>query len=514
MKKQTLLSTLVMAAIFAACSNEETTSVAGENRKVNFVIQETVSRTVTNGNITTFVEGDAIGITSSGLDIDMSNATYAVGANGSLSGGSFYYDGNNKGTFYAHYPITSKFSEGTVSMSVPANQATETAFNACDFMTSTAIGDPTTGGTVVLKFKHRLALVKVIWNGSTTAKGVSLLGVKPTVTWTHATDACETSGNAIDINLWKQDGKQEYWALIPEQTLAKGSQMLTIEDADKNFSYTLSTNLAFSANNVKKITLNVTEAGDVEAAISEIDIENWDEDTNDGGGIVEEVILPPVELISEAEGKNITLTPNSKNNAVAGAWNVAIYKPSTGTPKSVIEAEEGVLHLNVDTIAGVVDKNNKNISGNWWDNAVYFRPSETLAAKIKPALYKLTFEAKASAAGKGFMVQVMKGDESANTYFGISNVDPTTKDDVTYNRMYYPSFKEEDFTDNGMGYKTMTYWVDFAKVLDKDGGDITDEKVGDYEKVLLTLSVNTGTSDANAYGVDFWFKNFTLIEVK
>lgn len=496
MKKQTLLSTLVMAAIFAACSNEETTSVAGENRKVNFVIQETVSRTVTNGNITTFVEGDAIGITSSGLDIDMSNATYAVGANGSLSGGSFYYDGNNKGTFYAHYPITSKFSEGTVSMSVPANQATETAFNACDFMTSTAIGDPTTGGTVVLKFKHRLALVKVIWNGSTTAKGVSLLGVKPTVTWTQATDACETSGNAIDINLWKQDGKQEYWALIPEQTLAKGSQMLTIEDADKSYSYTLSTNLAFSANNVKKITLNITEAGDVEAVISEIDIENWDEDTNDGGGIVEEVILPPVELISEAEGKNITLTPNNKNNAVAGAWNVAVEDGNT------IEIDsDNSLHFNIS-------------KGSWWNNALYFRPSATLAAKIKPTRYKLTFEAKASAAGKGFMVQVMKGDESANTYFGISNVDPTTKDDVTYNRMYYPSFKEEDFTDNGMGYKTMTYWVDFAKVLDKDGGDITDEKVGDYEKVLLTLSVNTGSSDANAYGVDFWFKNFTLIEVK
>ena len=37
------------------------------------------------------------------------------------------------------------------------------------------------------------------------------------------------------------------------------------------------------------ITLNITEAGDVEAVISEIDIENWDEDTNDGGVSVVDV---------------------------------------------------------------------------------------------------------------------------------------------------------------------------------------------------------------------------------
>lgn len=502
MKKQTLISALALAAIFAACSNEEAATVAGENQKVNLVIQETVTRTVTDGNSTTFVEGDQIGITSSGLDIDMSNATYTVGADGSLSGGSFYYDGNNKATFYAHYPITSTYSEGVVTLSVPANQATEAAFNACDFLTSTATGDPTTGGTVVLKFKHRLALVKVIWNGSTTATGVTLLGAKPTVTWTHATDACATSGDAIDINLWKQDGKQEYWAMIPEQTLASGKQLLTIADADKNYSYTPSADLAFSANNVKKITLNVNEAGDVEATISDINIENWEEDTNDGGGTVEEIETPAVELISETDGRNITLVAGTKNNPAAGVWNAAIASGNT----LVMDDTENAIHLKVDTIGGV--------DGKWWNNAVYYRPSETLAAKIKPALYKLTFKAKAGVAEKGFLVQVMKGDESTNTYFGILNVDPSTKTEVTYTRMYYPSFKAELFTDNAMDYQTMTYWVNFGTIINADGTTVTEGKVGDYDNVLLTLSVNTGTSAANAYGVDFWFKDFTFIEVK
>lgn len=498
--KKYILSTMALAALLVACSNEEVTSPAAENSLVSFVLDKQVSRTVTSGNTTTFVEGDAIGITSSGLDIDMSNSTYTVGADGTLTGGSFYYDGNNKATFYAHYPTTATYKEGTVALSVPANQASDAAFNACDFMTSTATGDPTNGGTVVLKFKHRLALVKVVWNGSTTATNVTLMGAKPTVTWTHSTDACATSGDAIDINMWKiAADKQEYWAMIPEQTLKGGQQLLTITDVDKSYEFAPSADLSFSANTIKKITLNLTEEGSIEATISNIDIENWTEDTNDGGGYVEEVKLPAVEIISEDP---TALTPNSKANAVEGAWNVAVAEGNT------IEIDsENALHLNIDTIGGV--------DGKWWNNAVYFRPSAEVAAKIKPAIYKLTFKAKASAAGKGFMVQVMKGDENANTYFGILNVDPATKEEVTWARMYYPSFNTNLFTDGVMEeYQEMTYWVNFGKILDTAGTTVTDAKVGDYEKVLLTLSVNTGTTDANAYGVDFYFKDFTFIEVK
>ena len=499
--KKYFLSALALSALFVACSNEEEVATTTEKSPVNFVLDKQVGRTVTNGNTTTFVEGDQIGITSSGLDIDMSNATYTVGADGSLSGGSFYYNGNNKATFYAHYPTTATITDGVVSMNVPANQATETAFNACDFMTSTATGDPANGGTVVLKFKHRLAMVKVVWNGSATATNVMLHGAKPTVKWTQATDATATDGNAIDINMWKIDEGQEYWAMIPEQTLTTAYKLLTITDADKSYEYTPAGNLTFSANTIKKITLNLTEEGNVEATISDIDITNWEEDVNDGGGYVEEVQLPAVEIITVEAGKNIALTLNSKNNAVESAWNVAVAEGNT------IEIDsEKALHLNIDTIGGV--------DGKWWNNAVYYRPSAEVAAKIKPAIYKLTFKAKADAALKGFMVQVMKGDESANTYFGIFNADPATKDEVTWARMYYPSFKADLFNEGVMEYQEMTYWVNFGKILDTAGTTVTDAKVGDYEKVLLTLSVNTGTSDANAYGVDFWFKDFTFIEVK
>lgn len=496
MKKHFLYAIVLLAAVVTGCRkdnpDEDTTQTP-----VTFVIDKEVTRTVTSGNTTTFVEGDMIGISSSGLKTDMSNAQFSVKADGTLSGDAFWYNGKNAASFFAHYPYTASYSTGKVSMTVSADQTSAEKFNACDFMTASAEGDPTKGGLVSLKFHHRLTLVKVVWGGSLTAVKAELKGLLPTVTWAQAYNTLETSGTATDIAMWLTDkANQEYWALVPAQTVKSGSDLVVITDVDKEYKYVTESDVTFTANTVKKITLVIREDGSVEASISEIDIENWGNDSEEVGGKVDEVVIPPVALIPDGD---IVLTANSKANAAAGAWNVAVEEGST--IEVVAEGDDaGAIHMNIGTDL------------KWWNNAVYYRPAEAVAAKIKPSVYKLTFEAKASVALKGFMVQVMKGDADGNVYFGILNTDPAlTADVVTYNRMYYPSFKEEQVA---AGYVKMTYWVDFSVVINADGSSVTEGAVGDYEKVLLTLSVNTGTSAANAYGVDFHFRNFEFTEVK
>ena len=123
---------------------------------------------MTNGNATSFEAGDQIVINSIGLAPDMENETFTVGTDGSLEADlSFYYDGNKSAQFYAHYPITATSNAGTVSITVPDIQKGEDQYNATDFMTATATGSATTNnGTVSLKFTHRLALVKINWEGS------------------------------------------------------------------------------------------------------------------------------------------------------------------------------------------------------------------------------------------------------------------------------------------------------------------------------------------------------------
>lgn len=495
MKKTLLYAILLLAVVTTGCKKDDNPSDEKTKTPVSFVIEEEVTRTVTNGNTTTFTAGDQIGISASGLATEMNNSIFTVGSNGALTGDSFYYDGMNPATFYAHYPVAAEYGNGNVKMTVSSDQSNAEKFNANDFMTATAVGDPATGGTVVLKFHHRLTLVKVIWGGSLTASAANLENVLPEVTWAQTANTLTTGGNATSINMWKTSADaQEYWAVIPAQTVEEGTDLVTITDGGKVFKYITGADINFRANTIKKISLTVKPDGSVEAAISEIDIENWDNDVVDGGGMVEEVVTPPVEIISAEAGKNITLTPNSKNNAAEGAWNVAVEKGS-----SIYVTSDEEIFMNIGTDA------------KWWNNAVYYRPDAATAAKIRPTIYKLTFEAKASVAEKGFMIQVMKGDESGNMYFGIINSDPAGKDDVTYNRMYYPSFKTAQVE---TGFVKMTYWVNFAQKIDAAGTTVTEASVGDYEKVLLTLSVNTGSSAANAYGVDFHFRNFEFIEVK
>lgn len=521
--KKLILIPAALSLIFAAGCKKDEQPEKKDGKKVEFVIEETATRTVTEGNTTRFVEGDKIGVTSSGLASEMNNAQFTVGADGKLTGSAFYYDGDETATFFAHYPTSAAYAAGSVSMTVGTDQSTTELFNANDFMTSTATGDPAVNnGLVSLKFYHRLTLVKVKWSVSTEALSISLDNIKPVMTWKHSDNSLTASGDAISIKSWKQADSQEFWALVPAQTIAAGTGLVTITCNGKTFNYTTAGDVTFNANTIKTITLSLAQDDAVEAVFSDIEIENWGTDDVDGGGNVTEVVLPPVELITLAESRNITLTPNSKSNAESGKWNVAVDNVNTENPSAgnVIEFADGALHLNIKAFETETG-NLKTATSKWWNNAVYYRPSEELADKIMPTLYRLTFKVSTSAAGRGFMVQVMKGDAEGNIYFGITNLslDKITEE-TTWNRMYYPVIKAENWVEGQ--YYDQTFYIDFSKIVSTDGKSITAGKYGDYQKVLLTFSINTGGYDSetgadagsNGFGYDFYFKDIVLEEVK
>ena len=66
MKKVFLHAIFLLTVLVAGCRKEEPADDATKT-PVSFVIEEEVTRTVTNGSTTTFVAGDQIGISSSGL---------------------------------------------------------------------------------------------------------------------------------------------------------------------------------------------------------------------------------------------------------------------------------------------------------------------------------------------------------------------------------------------------------------------------------------------------------------
>lgn len=411
-------------------------------------------------------------------------------------------------------------------MTVPSAQATEAAFNATDFMTATAIGDPTDNGAVKLQFKHRVALVKVVWSATQEATGIQLKNVKPTVTWTQSTDACATSGEPIAIDMWKQNGKQEYWALIPKQAMSKGTELILINAGSKDYVYTLSESVDFSASSVKKITLSLKQKpGDdgsggsgggsgsdddyyVDATISSLEIGDWGNEDQLTSGTVEETVLPPHVLINEYQGTfgNATaLTPVTKKTAIAGVWGFDAADNATIELTACPEDNtKKALHIHVPTKA------------NWWEDAVYYRLENSAAAGIKKhSLYELKFKIRSNTVQKLQLRLHVLQAEKDNHYFAIAQSQNKDKAlDATYNdgKSWYWIGAQYPFTSAADKYEEKVYYVSFNKDLKATNGSETNEypvtSSDAFDSVALCFAVNT------SHGVDFYIKDITLIEVK
>lgn len=535
MKKYYLFTALALAAAFTGCSEEENMIQSSEN-KVSLFIDGPASRVSTTGNATTFDAGDQIAINSDGLAPEMENEIFTVGEDGSLEADlTFYYDGSKSAKFYAYYPITASHNQGAVTISVPTIQQGEEQYNAYDFMTATGTGSASENdGGVSLKFSHRLSLVKIVWDGSTTATDIEMFGIKPTLTWTYATDALTAGGTATNIVMWKIDSqKQEYWALIPPQTIAKGTKLLEIKDGDKAYPYTPNVDITFNDKHVRKITLNTKEEnGTIEVVATSISIENWGEDEEISEGELESVVLPQSILIDEETGKftGVTsLTALTKKTSQAGVWGFDADTEDDAVIELVtcpVDANAKAIHINVPQYKKEPDAEGKQVATKWYENAMYYQLTDEAARSIKPGkLYKLTFKLRSNSLDKKQLrMHVMQADLD-NMFFPIvqeANMDKElgesyirTSDNTT---QYYWMGAQYPFVNPAKDgetdvektvYEEKTYYVNFAKITTAGNGSSyrdTPSSIADFGHVALCFAVNNG------YGVDFYIKDIVFEE--
>ena len=536
MKTQLLFTALALATILTGCSNEEESMNSSGESKVTLFIDGPASRVVTNGNATTFETGDQIVINSVGLAPEMENETFTVGEDGSLATElTYYYDGNKSAKFYAHYPTTAVSNQGTVSITVPEIQLGEEQYNAFDFMTSTATGSASTNnGGVSLKFAHRLSLVKIIWNGSTTATDIVMNKLKPTVTWTHATDALATSGTATDIVMWKIDPKkQEYWALIPPQTITKGTQLLEIRDGDKVYPYIPNVDIAFNDKNIRKITLATKEEnGQTEVVATSITIDKWGDDEEIKDGELESTVLPQSILIDEATGKftGVTaLTALTKKTTQAGIWGFDADTEDDAVIELVkcpVDETAQAIHINIPQNKKEPDAEGNQVATKWYENAMYYQLTDEAARSIKPGkLYKLTFKLRSNSLTKQQLRMHIMQSDLDNQFFPVTQEANKDKElGESYVRasdnttQYYWMGAQYPFTSpakdgetdiENTNYEVKTYYVNFAKITTAGNGSTYREapcSIADFGHVTLAFAVNSG------YGVDFYIKDIQFEE--
>lgn len=404
MKKQFILA--IMAATMmtlGACGNEEEVMAPAEGAQVNFVIDGTVTRTVTDAvtGVTSFKESDEITIYSTGLQSDMEGAVFTVGADGILTSkaaATYNFNGVNGASFYAYYPTSATGTTDNATFTVPANQSNENAFNNSDFMTSTSIVNAATEKAISLSFKHRLTLVKVVLNGFTNDTEIKMNNIYPTTTWTYSNDAMATdkTGSTIDITMWKNTftnnitSVTEYWAIVPEQTVAQGTTLFTITADGKQYAYTPSaSNVTFTANTAKKFTLSLGSNENVISLKAEMNVQWGTEENNSGNA--EEIIKNYIVSPSSIE----TITKNRNELSVDKSWG---FFDATG---------------NANVAAGVITVETTTASTSWYNRTLYYYSTETLV----PGEYTLSFSAKTSSISKNVQISLV----SANTVPETSN---------------------------------------------------------------------------------------------
>lgn len=226
---------------FSGCNNElDTQQDNNGTYEVKFVADiASLSRTSINDGSTTtsFTAQDAIGI----FAYDENNKTVA-------SNIKYVYDGTKwtsdnaivaqTGVQYkycAYYPYKDSITDPT-NISVTVNADQSNGISTDDFLTAQNNTSAAGAETISLKFDHAFSLIQVDFDLSEsdnqpTIASVSMENILPSATVNATTgEVSEPSGNATPIKMEKAKNSDLFRAIVPAQTLSKGTKIMSITD--------------------------------------------------------------------------------------------------------------------------------------------------------------------------------------------------------------------------------------------------------------------------------------------
>ena len=265
-----------------------------------------VSRTNTpdDGYVTTFVEGDSVGIfVYNGENAVVKNAHYKLNAEGKwvAQGEAITAQEGVSYSYYAYYPYNAEATDATsVSLTVAGDQTTGYTGSDALMAKSENVAAGTT--TVPLQYSHAFALVQVSLKGDLAAKDatVTLQNVYPTAALnlkagtvsdasvtpgTVAMKPCSTNGDATPFN---------YRAIVPRQDIKAGDAILMAYSNGKNYKFTYSKDVPYESGKLRQFNVTLgTAPGETTIEIGEGTIVNWEDgSTVEGGEGSTEVIVP------------------------------------------------------------------------------------------------------------------------------------------------------------------------------------------------------------------------------
>ena len=270
LKTKKLLFAAAALTVLTACNTDESPIENTENRvpvKLAYTnIDAVETRAAQDLNQGTFATGESVKVRVSNTGAgEWSDYTFTTGSAGAMTPGNpapYYPAGSQNIDIVAYYPATA----GT-TFTVADDQTADASYKASDLMFASVTNQAKQAEAVNLAFTHKMAKLNVnvtAGQGVSSITSVSLLNVKPTVSFDQATGAVgAASGEATTIAISNQGA-----AVIPAQTIDGG--LLSIVTDQGTATYSVS-NKAFAAGNL--YTMNITV--NLRAVGTTTDITGW-----------------------------------------------------------------------------------------------------------------------------------------------------------------------------------------------------------------------------------------------
>lgn len=240
------------ALLLAACEQMENPVQNGTPVALQYAtVDATETKAAQNLNEGTFASGESVTVRISNTGENAwTNYNFTTGSSGAMSpiGTVPYYPaGAQNIDIVAYYPATAG-----ASFTVAADQTSDASYKASDLMFTSVTNQAKQAAAVTLTFAHKMAKLNVnvtAGSGVSSINSVTLLNVKPTVTFDQATGAVGSAcGDATSIAISNNGA-----AVIPAQTIDGG--LLSIDTDQGTAIYSVS-DKSFAAG--QQYTLNIT----------------------------------------------------------------------------------------------------------------------------------------------------------------------------------------------------------------------------------------------------------------
>lgn len=303
-------------------------------------------------------------------------------------------------TYYAYYPYAESATSTAVTAEVNADQEAG-GYLANDFLMSNLTADAGQAN-VNLQFTHALSLVEVTLSGSNAAEDavVTLSNMTTDATMNLEASTVIPGEKKSNVTMDKLTTSMKYRAIVPEQTVAQGTALMTIVSKGRTYK------VSYKASDVKfergkYISLNVelgssSSAEDVTVTITSQGITDWGQGSAvDGSATIEEEV---VKIINPIEDELTSITTNDRNSDLLteSIWFKLIRADSDPASAEVVDAVENTTWQKAAKLSYTSKwSEGKAVNNSYYIATIgYFYNSPILTDSSNK--YKLMFKAKVS----------------------------------------------------------------------------------------------------------------------